>query len=88
MSKLKDTFTYDGDTYKIDLGSSKVKPNIVNLRTGSKPKNQKEVLRRVLYNYGFDVPTDSSFNTHQSISLLSKLLNDEKLSERDIEQKL
>ena len=88
MNKLKDTFIYDGDTYKIDLGSSKVKPNIVNLRTGSKPKNQKGVLRKVLYNYGYDIPTDSNFNTHQSISLLSKLLNNEKLTEKEQEQKL
>ena len=88
MNKNINTFNYDGDTYEINLGNNETHPRIINLRTGSKPSNQKGVLRMVLHNMGYDVPTHNNFTTHDSIRLLYKLLNGIELSEREQEQKL
>ena len=87
MNKNINTFNYDGDTYEIHLGNNKTHPRIINLRTENKPSNQKEVLRRVLYNMGYDVPTGSHFTTHDAIRLLYKLLNGIELNERETQQR-
>ena len=88
MNKIIKTFNYDGDTYEINLGNNETHPRIINLRTGSKPSNQKGVLRMVLHNMGYDVPTHNNFTTHDSIKLLYKLLNGIELSKREKEQQL
>jgi len=78
----------DQDTYEINLGNSDSYPKIINLRTGRVPQNQKGVLRKVLYNMGYDVPTHNNFTTHDSIRLMYKLLNKKPLNQREKNQRL
>jgi hypothetical protein len=88
MNNAINTFEYDGDTYEINLGNSDSYPKIINLRTGRVPQNQKGVLRKVLYNMGYDVPTHNNFTTHDSIRLMYKLLNKKPLNQREKNQRL
>ena len=78
-------FEHNNEKYIIKLKTKENKnPHILKLSNNRRLDNQKEVLRRVLAQNNFDIPTHSMFNTHMSVNLLYKVLNNLPLTEKEM----